>query len=157
MARYLGIDPGITGGLALIETRDGAPPAFVAGIRTPVMQHKGKKIVAARDVIVWAAGLGQIDQAVIEEVSARPGQGVTSVFTFGRATGAVEALAQMMADTVIWTPPATWKRDLRLSSDKRESLDLCKLRFGAAFTFDKLADDGIAEAALLAYHAAGYR
>jgi hypothetical protein len=38
-------------------------------------------------------------------------------------------------------------------------LDLCRLRFGEAFTsqFRALADDGVAEAALLAYHAAGYR
>jgi crossover junction endodeoxyribonuclease RuvC len=157
MARYLGVDPGLTGGLALVETREGAPPAFVAGIRTPVMRNRGKSIIDVRHLLVWLTELGQIDQAVVEQVAARPGQGVTSVFTFGRATGAVEALALLMAETVIWVPPSTWKKDLGLSSDKRESLDLCKLRFGAAFTFTALADDGIAEAALLAYHAAGYR
>lgn len=157
MARYLGIDPGLGGGLALIETKEGAPPAFIAGIRVPVVRHRGKGMIDARELLVWLTDLGQIDQAVIEQVAARPGQGVTSAFTFGRATGAVEALAQLMAETVIWTAPSIWKKDLGLGTEKRDSLDLCRLRFGTAFTFTALSDDGVAEAALLAYHAAGYR
>jgi crossover junction endodeoxyribonuclease RuvC len=157
MARYLGIDPGLGGGLAVIDTKEGAPPAFVAGIRVPVVRHKGKGMVDARALLIWMTQQGQIDQAAIEQVGSRPGQGVVSAFTFGRATGAVEALAGIMADTVIWVTPAVWKRDLGLGTEKRDSLDLCKLRFGAAFTFTALSDDGVAEAALLAYHAAGYR
>lgn len=157
MARYLGIDPGLGGGLALIETKEGAPPAFIAGIRVPVVRHRGKGMVDARELLVWLTDLGWIDQAVIEQVSARPGQGVTSAFTFGRSTGAVETLAQLMAETVIWTAPSVWKKDLGLGTEKRDSLDLCRLRFGTAFTFTALSDDGVAEAALLAYHAAGYR
>jgi Holliday junction resolvasome RuvABC endonuclease subunit len=157
MARYLGIDPGLGGGFALIETREGAPPAFVSGLRTPVIRHKGKGLVDARELLVWLTDLGRIDQAVIEQVAARPGQGVTSSFTFGRATGAIETLAQLMAETVVWTTPSVWKKDLGLGTEKRDSLDLCRLRFGDAFTFRALSDDGVAEAALLAYHAAGYR
>jgi crossover junction endodeoxyribonuclease RuvC len=157
MARYLGIDPGLGGGFALIETKAGAPPAFVAGLRTPVIRHKGKGLVDARELLVWLTDLGRIDQAVIEQVSARPGQGVTSSFSFGRATGAIETLAQLMAETVVWTTPSVWKKDLGLGTEKRDSLDLCRLRFGDAFTFRAISDDGVAEAALLAYHAAGYR
>ena len=157
MARYLGIDPGLGGGFALIETKEGAPPAFVAGLRTPVIRHKGKGLVDARELLVWLTDLGRIDQAVIEQVSARPGQGVTSSFSFGRATGAIETLAQLMAETVVWTTPSVWKKDLGLGTEKRDSLDLCRLRFGDAFTFRAISDDGVAEAALLAYHAAGYR
>lgn len=114
-------------------------------------------MVDARELLVWLTDLGQIDQAVVEQVAARPGQGVTSAFTFGRSTGAVETLAQLMAETVIWTTPSVWKKDLGLGTEKRDSLDLCRLRFGTAFTFTALSDDGVAEAALLAYHAAGYR
>ncbi len=157
MARYLGIDPGLGGGFALIETKEGAPPAFIDGLRTPVIRHKGKGLVDARELLVWLTDLGWIDQAVIEQVSARPGQGVTSAFTFGRATGAIETLAQLMAETVVWTTPSVWKKDLGLGTEKRDSLDLCRLRFGDAFTFRAISDDGVAEAALLAYHAAGYR
>lgn len=157
MARYLGIDPGLGGGFALIETKEGAPPAFIAGLRTPVIRHKGKGLVDARELLVWLTDLGWIDQAVIEQVAARPGQGVTSSFTFGRATGAIETLAQLMAETVVWTTPSVWKKDLGLGTEKRDSLDLCRLRFGDAFTFRAISDDGVAEAALLAYHAAGYR
>jgi crossover junction endodeoxyribonuclease RuvC len=157
MARYLGIDPGLGGGFALIETKEGAPPALVGGLRTPVIRNKGKGLVDARELLVWLTDLGWIDQAVIEQVSARPGQGVTSAFTFGRATGAIETLAQLMAETVVWTTPSVWKKDLGLGTEKRDSLDLCRLRFGTAFTFTALSDDGVAEAALLAYHAAGYR
>jgi len=159
MARFLGIDPGFSGGLALIETREGAPPVFIAGTRTPIIKNRGKSMIDACDLLVWLTDLGKIDQAVVEQVGTRPGQGIVSAFSFGRATGAVEALAHLMAETVTWTTPAVWKRDLGLGSDKRESLDLCRLRFGLPFSarFKALADDGVAEAALLAYHAAGYR
>lgn len=159
MARYLGIDPGLSGGLALVETKEGAPPVFVTGRRVPILKNRAKSIIDARDLLVWLTDLGHIDQAVIEQVGSRPGQGTVSAFSFGRATGAVEALAQLMADSVIWVTPAVWKRDLGLGKIKRDSLDLCRLRFGEAFTsqFRALADDGVAEAALLAYHAAGYR
>lgn len=157
MARYLGIDPGLGGGLALIETKEGAPPAFVAGTRVPIVKNRGKSMIDARALLVWLDDIGHIDQAVIEQVGSRPGQGVVSAFTFGRATGAVETMAHLMAETVIWTTPAVWKRDLGLGTEKRDSLDLCRLRFGEAFTFRAISDDGVAEAALLAYHAAGYR
>ena len=157
MARYLGIDPGLGGGLALIETKEGAPPAFVAGTRVPVIKHRGKSMIDARELLVWLTDLGKIDQAVIEQVGSRPGQGVVSAFTFGRATGAVETLAHLMAETVIWVTPAVWKRDLGLGPEKRDSIDLCRLRFGDAFAFRSISDDGIAEAARVAYHAAGSR
>lgn len=157
MARYLGIDPGLSGGLALIETKEGAPPVFIAGLRVPTIKNRGKNLIDARKVFAWMTDLGRIDQAVIEQVGARPAQGSVSIFTFGRATGAVEGLAQVLADTVIWETPAVWKRDLGLGKEKQGSLDLCRLRFGDAFTFRALVDDGVAEAALLAYHAAGYR
>lgn len=157
MARYLGIDPGLGGGLALIETKEGAPPAFIAGTRTPVMKHRGKGMVDARALLVWLNQFGKIDQAVIEQVGARPGQGTVSTFSFGRATGAVEALAHLMAETVVWVTPSVWKKDLGLGTEKRDSIDLCKLRFGKVFEFTALSDDGVAEAALLAYHVAGYR
>ena len=53
MARYLGIDPGLGGGLALIETKEGAPPAFLAGTRVPIVKNRGKSMIDARALLVW--------------------------------------------------------------------------------------------------------
>jgi hypothetical protein len=91
-----------------------------------------------------------IDVAVIEWVHAMPKQGTVSTFAFGRATGAVEAVAQLTAERVVWVTPQRWKKFYGLSRDKTASINLAKEKFGSAWKWDKRAEDGIAEAALMA-------
>lgn len=140
----VGIDPGKSGGIAAVDM-DGQ---FVRGMRTPLLKH-GK-----RDLVDSAAldGFTAEDPAVIviEQVSAMPGQGVSSMFNFGRHTGAVESWALTWQVPVQWVTPAKWKKDFSLTKDKRASLDRARLEFGSNPLWDVLANDGIAEAALIA-------
>lgn len=145
MVQILGIDPGKSGGLAVVTRTE-----LVDGIRMPVMKVGQKDAVDGRALWRWLEGHA-IDAVVIEAVHAMPRQGVTSSFQFGRMLGGVEAIAMATGAPVHYVSPAKWKRAMGLSSDKADSISAAKLRYGQAAD-DLLTHknrDGIAEAALI--------
>lgn len=146
--RVLGVDPGQTGGLAIVHLG-----RLVKGTRMPVVKVRGKAQVDARAISDWwGDGLVPFDVAVIEAVHAMPGQGVSSSFQFGRMLGGIEALVFSVGKPVHYVTPASWKKAMGLSRDKQASIDAAKIMFGSAA--DDLikykADEGVAEAALIA-------
>lgn len=146
--RILGIDPGQSGGLAILHGG-----RLVKGTRMPVVELRGKKQVDARAVVDWWGDcMVPFDVAVIEAVHAMPKQGVSSSFQFGRMLGGIEALVFSFGRPVHYVTPAAWKKAMGLSSDKRASIDAAKIMFGsdADALLKHKADDGISEAALIA-------
>lgn len=146
--RILGVDPGQAGGLAIIQAG-----RLVKGTRMPIVKIRGKAQVDARAVVRWWDDcLVPFDVAVIEAVHAMPKQGVSSSFQFGRMLGGIEALIYSTGARVDYVTPASWKKAMGLSSSKQASIDAAKILFGSAA--DELlkhkADDGVAEAALIA-------
>jgi crossover junction endodeoxyribonuclease RuvC len=93
--------------------------------------------------------------AVIERVSAMPGQGVVSMFNFGRSYGDVRGVIGAMDIPLHFVTPQKWKKHFGLSSDKDE----CRLRAirlfpAVAESFKLKKHDGRAEAALIALYGA---
>lgn len=162
MLNFLGVDPGVSGGVALVSERR----AYLGGMRMPTVEMRGKKLIDTRELFrvlsAWEKSHGIIRAAVIEQVHAMPRQGVSSAFTFGRATGAAEGVAMICSDTQHWYTPRVWKKALGLSAAKSASLDAARLRFGEQMelcrngereVWSVMANDGVAEAALIAaYH-----
>lgn len=163
----LGIDPGQGGGIAMLEANSVmealTAPELILAERMPVLQLRKKRVVDAPEAIrriERAANGGHeqtlpypiVDVAIVESVSAMPQQGVSSTFQFGRALGAIEAVAQLTARRVEYVTPAVWKRSMGLvGQSKRASLDLAKLKFGPLLRelWAVQRNDGIAEAALM--------
>lgn len=148
----VGIDPGKTGGVAVL----GGGGLMHAGSRMFMLSTGNKReavnATALRDWLDTHAPLG-VGRFVIEQVSAMPRQGVASSFNFGRFAGAVEALAELYAVPVHLVTPAVWKKAMRLDHDKAKALDLARREFGPHDgLWDIKANDGIAEAALLALY-----
>lgn len=146
--RILGVDPGQSGGLAIIHGG-----RLVAGTRMPIIKIRGKAILDARRAVDWWGDcIVPFDAAVIESVHAMPRQGVTSSFQFGRMLGGIEALVYSYGVPVHYVTPAAWKKAMGLTASKQDSIDAAKLRFGseADAMIKHKADDGIAEAALIA-------
>jgi len=101
MRKILGVDPGLSGGLSIIDERFN----LVACYPMPtVVGEDGKRKV---DPVAAFNLLSQHDiaLAVVEKVGARPGQGVTSMFNFGDAFGAIRAVAALVAKEVRLTRP----------------------------------------------------
>jgi crossover junction endodeoxyribonuclease RuvC len=88
--RVLGVDPGINGGLSVIDITDGAAPVLVGCIDIPVIGVGAKErvdVAAIRNFIEKHKPI----HALIERAQAMPKQGVSSGFKYGRAVGSIEA------------------------------------------------------------------
>jgi len=93
-------------------------------------------------------------KALIEKVSAMPGNGVASMFSFGRAAGIVEGVLAGLSVSFELIPPATWIKSMRTFGGKDGSRQRAQELFpDYAHLFARKKDDGRAEAALLACYA----
>lgn len=121
----------------------------------PTFEIKGKrKINLSALVSTLDSYLGQIKFAVVEEVGAMPGQGVTSMFNFGFSTGLITGVIASQYIPIHTVRPAIWKTLMGLGRDKDESRRRASQLFPQdAPLFSRKKDDGRAEAALLAVFA----
>lgn len=150
MSTIIGIDPGFTGAIAKLY-----PSGKLEIWDMPtVPDAKGRTILNLYELYsLLSPPTGAQHSAVLELVSARPGQGAPATFRFGQGYGSIEmALAahQISKRTVT---PAKWKKYFGLSKDKGASRSLAMDRFPEmASWFSRVKDDGRAEAALLALY-----
>lgn len=144
----MGVDPGASGAIAVL--RDGV---FDDLIDMPV----GKITVGktTRDRIspellgMVLRDLMPVDVAYVEEVTAMPRQGVSSVFTFGQAHGMIlGALAAFGVRTVRIRPQA-WQGLVSARGDPR--VRALELYPGLASQLKRKKDEGRADAVLIAH------
>ena len=151
MSFVIGIDPGAAGAVAILEAGK-----LVQVFDMPVVEvqvgGKAKRRVAP-EMLASELRLYNVHGtvAVVEQVSARPGQGVSSMFAFGQAYGLVlGVLAGLWIPTKTVTPSA-WKKALKLNTGKDAArAKAAQLWPQMAGEFKRVKDDGRAEAALIA-------
>lgn len=106
-------------------------------------------------------GLAQPDVVVVEKVHSMPGQGVHSVFSFGKSYGILIGVATGLSHPLVKITPQKWKQANGLiGKDKDASRQLAmELWPQHADRFKRKMDDGRAEAALIAraYHIASIK
>lgn len=148
MSLTLGIDPGLSGALAVLDSD--CMPELVADL--PIIGDGKLRWIdgAALQSMLLDSLRGRQCRAVVERVSAMPRQGIASAFCFGVGLGSILATLQTLQIGITLVTPAQWKRDLGLSSDKRASLDKARLLFPAA-ELHLAKHDGRAEALLIAW------
>ncbi len=148
MARTLGIDPGVSGGLAIIEFAK-----VIDAIDVPVIGSAAKERV---DSIAIGKLIEQHQPsfAFIERAGAIPKQGSSSGFKYGRAVGALEATVILSGIPIQIIEPAVWKRALRLPGKDKEAARQRALElFPAAHALiARKRDHGRAEAILIAMY-----
>jgi crossover junction endodeoxyribonuclease RuvC len=138
----IGIDPGLSGAYALLTDAD----ATVGDL--PIVN---KHLDAAEFLRIIKAQ--PIDLAIVEAVTARPGNGSVSSFTFGRCYGAILATLACAGIRTITASPAHWKKAMGLNADKERSRARAIMEFPAVTGLARKRDEGRAEALLLALHA----
>jgi len=90
--------------------------------------------------------------AFCEKVGAVSGQGVTSVFSFGRSFGMIEGILATLQIPTTFVAPATWTKGVGRSPGKDASRARAMELFPAhQLMFSRVKDDGRADAALIAY------
>ena len=58
---------------------------------------------------------------VVENVSAMPGQGVTSMFNFGQTFGAIKGICAALSLPIFFVRPAKWKKHFDLINSSKDS------------------------------------
>lgn len=156
---FVGIDPGIGGGVAMF-----CDSKYYGCWSMPVIMKKNgrREIDAAslhsllsRYITEARTQATQRVVGVCEQVSARPGQGVSSMFSFGDSFGVARTVLALLCDEVHFVSPVVWKRHLGLIKQKKDvSRSLALRMFPAAhFQLQRKLDEGRAEALLLAHYA----
>lgn len=149
--RILGIDPGINGACAIysVDAR-----AWMV-IDLPTVGEGSQRRINAPALRDWL-GKYAVHRAFIESVAAFPGQGVSSMFRFGRAVGAIESVVAVASIPITYVVPQQWKRFYGLrGSDKEQSRSMAVQRFPSLAThLARVMDHGRAEAALIAFFGA---
>ena len=153
--RYVGIDPGINGALAVIDydglllELEDMPTTSMGKSKFPCANTLGQLLGHwHRD----AGNAGEKILVVIEQQSPRPVQGVSSAFRMGVNYGVLVATAESAGIAWKTVTPAKWKRGMGLTQDKMASLHAARRLFPDA-SLARKKDNDRAEALLIAEYA----
>lgn len=160
----LALDPGLTGAGAFLQYAPGEEqPVLLRGVfdMPARVDAKGKRVLdvvalarTIRDHPLYAPTL-----AVIEEVGAAPGQGVSSMFTFGFNAGALAGVCAALGMDLTYRRPQHWQRFARLvfaAHPGKDKKHVAREHAASVFPqqahlFRRAKDHGRADAALLGY------
>ena len=119
----IGIDPGISGSICFFQ--DGIIKDV---IEMPTMTDgkKNKRQVNGPQIFnEISERINKFDKknikVVIEQVSAMPGQGVTSMFNFGQSFGILKGICSAMHLPVYYVRPAKWKKYFNLINSEKDA------------------------------------
>ena len=119
----IGIDPGISGSICFFQ--DGKI-IDVVEMPTMIEGKKNKKQVNGSQIFNEISNrIKKIDKkdikVVIEQVSAMPGQGVTSMFNFGQSFGILKGICSAMQLPMYFVRPAKWKKYFNLINSEKDA------------------------------------
>ena len=154
----IGIDPGISGSICFFQ--DGK---ILDVIEMPTMTEgkKNKKQVNGSQIYNEICKITkdiekQEIRVVIEQVSAMPGQGVTSMFNFGQSFGILKGIFSAMQLPVYFVRPAKWKKYFNLLNSEKDASRTKAIEIFPYFSsrLSKKKDSNKADAILIAsyYH-----
>ena len=118
----IGIDPGISGSICFFK--DGR---ILDVIEMPVMTEGKKNKKQVNGAQIYNEFLKRINKkddeirVVIEQVSAMPGQGVTSMFNFGQSFGILKGICSTMQLPMFFVRPAKWKKYFNLINSEKDA------------------------------------
>ena len=116
MRAKLGIDPGLSGAIAVLQDND----ELLVVYDMPVMAGTGKRQqVNAAEIVRILSGY-EISVAYLERVSAMPGQGVSSMFSFGTSYGIIIGVLAALSIPMVLVSPQTWKAKAGLRGKEKD-------------------------------------
>ena len=154
---YTGWDPGKTGAMVALTDKG----ALLEYEPYPIIKAGSKKVLDLVGICQWVSNLG-IDYAIratIEQVSARRGQGATSIFSFGRSLGVIEGVIAASGISKMYATPQAWQKMMLAGKPKGKDSKASAIltctelwpELAAAFRdMNKEQREGIADAALIA-------
>ena len=150
----IGIDPGISGSICFFE--DGK---ILDVVVMPTMTEGKKNKRQVNGSQVYNEILKKINQVdkknikvIIEQVSAMPGQGVTSMFNFGQSYGILKGMCSAMQLPMYFVRPAKWKKYFGLINSEKDASRTKAIEIFPYFSsnLSKKKDSNKADAILIA-------
>ena len=150
----IGIDPGISGSICFLE--DGK---VLDVIEMPTMAEgkKNKRQVNGSQIYNEISDrINKISKqnirVIIEQVSAMPGQGVTSMFNFGQSFGILKGICSAMQLPMYFVRPAKWKKYFNLINSEKDASRTKAIEMFPYFSsqLSKKKDSNKADAILIA-------
>jgi hypothetical protein len=142
MNYVIGVDPGTTGAIGLVDGR------LKTCLAVHDMPHDEKGMIDLKASIMGEYGVP--DAVFVEKCASMPGQGVASTFKFGLNNGMCRLWAAEFSMRWELVAPQTWKKYQGLTKkDKKDSLLLARRKWPNA-PLDRVKDVDRAEALLIA-------
>ena len=119
--RIIGIDPGLSGGIAILDDLK------IFDIYDMPIMSEGKKnknqLNSAQLVNIIKKNLIPNGDTflIVEQVSAMPGQGVTSMFNFGQTFGSIKGICAALNLPIFFVRPAKWKKHFDLINSSKDA------------------------------------
>ena len=119
--RIIGIDPGLSGGIAILDDLK------IFDIYDMPVMSEGKKnknqLNSAQLVNIIRKNLIPNGNTflIVEQVSAMPGQGVTSMFNFGQTFGSIKGICAALNLPIFFVRPAKWKKHFDLINSSKDA------------------------------------
>ena len=119
--RIIGIDPGLSGGNAILDDLK-----IYDNYDKPIMSE-GKKnknqLNSAQLVNIIKKNIISNGDTflIVEQVSAMPGQGVTSMFNFGQTFGSIKGICAALNLPIFFVRPAKWKKHFDLINSSKDA------------------------------------
>lgn len=110
----VGIDPGADGGIYRVEYDDKG--GFIKGEMTSCDPDAEKTTGSVREAILL--GSRPVDLVVVEKVHAFPGQGVSSMFTFGTRFGVLQGAIYSCDVPLVFVTSQMWQKDMGIKLEK---------------------------------------
>ena len=119
--RIIGIDPGLSGAIAILDDLK------IFDIYDMPIMSEGKKnknqLNSAQLVNIIKKNIISNGDTflIVEQVSAMPGQGVTSMFNFGQTFGSIKGICAALNLPIFFVRPAKWKKHFDLINSSKDA------------------------------------
>jgi|TARA_B110000046_G_C12950857_1_gene380078 crossover junction endodeoxyribonuclease RuvC len=119
--RIFGIDPGLSGGIAILDDNK-IKEIFDMPVMPDGKKNK-RQLNSALLAQLFKENIKDIEDTVIivEQVNAMPGQGVTSMFNFGQTFGAIKGISAALSLPIFFVRPAKWKKHFELINSSKDA------------------------------------
>ena len=150
----IGIDPGISGSICFLEEGK-----IIDVLEMPTMAEGKKNKRQVNGSQIYNEILKRINKiekqnirVIIEQVSAMPGQGVTSMFNFGQSFGILKGICSAMQLPMYFVRPAKWKKYFGLINSEKDASRTKAIEMFPYFSthLSKKKDSNKADAILIA-------
>ena len=119
----IAIDPGINGAICFFENgevKDVIEMPTMAEGKKNKRQVNGHQMYNELSYRIKKYNMHNIN-VVVEQVSAMPGQGVTSMFNFGQSFGVIKGICAAMQLPIFFVRPIKWKKHFELINTQKDA------------------------------------